>query len=109
VKEACRLVAVCTAWRTAVVALGGRRFLKKQTHEALRVKTARMHDVRCYFQSYFCNDGLPVPFGCYGPSTEAVRKRKELVGWVNDRLRAMRAHCRELKASEAALLEWVSR
>ena len=111
VKEACRLAAVCTAWRTAVtvVALGGRRFLKKQTHEALRVKTARMHDVRYYFESYFCNDGLPVPFGCYGPSTEAVRKRKELVGWVNDRLRAMRAHCRELKASEAALLEWVSR
>ena len=102
VKEACRLAAVCTAWRAAVVALGGRRFLTEQTRAALRVKVARMHGVRDYFESYFGN-GLPVPFGCHRPSAEAVRKQKELDGWVNDRLRAMRAHCRELQASEAAL------
>ena len=99
-KEACRLAAVCTAWRTAVVALGGRRFLKKQTHEAIRVKTTRTHDLCYYFESYFCNgNGIPVLFGAQAEGAGRL-------GGVNDRLRAMRAHCMELKASEAALLEW---
>ena len=83
------LSGVCTAWRAAVVAIGGVEFVQKQTHLALLTKWKRLNDSLEYFDQYF---------GFCG-----VLERKRLGVWIDGRLQNMNAHCRELRASRKYL------
>lgn len=93
-----QLAGVCTAWRAAVAKVGS-DFLKRQTKIAIRTKSERLENVFAHFDSTLSMCPLKVPFGFHRPSPEAVRERRELLRWVNGRLRAMRVHVVVLKAS----------
>ena len=85
------LSGVCTAWRAAVVAIGGAEFVQKQTQLAMLTKWKRLNDSLAYFDQYFGFSG--------------VLERKRLGVWIDDRLQKMNAHCRELRASRKYLNE----
>lgn len=83
------LSGVCTAWRAAVVAIGGASFVREQTHLALLIKWKRLNDSLVYFDQYF---------GFCG-----ALERKRLGLWVNEKLWKMHVHCIELRTSRAYL------
>lgn len=83
------LSGVCTAWRTAVVAIGGAAFVEEQTRLALRTKRARYVDSLAYFDQYLASCGR--------------REKQRLAVWIDRKIQDMKLHCKELRASREYL------